>query len=347
MQEETRRHLDYLDGWRGLAIATVLLGHFWLDSIRPGVSVLGVDFFFVLSGRLMAEILFVRQAHLPTFFARRFSRVYPGIFCFVVIASLAFAATDYGHGLLAALSALTFTLNYAMIYTHPVALLDHLWSLCVEEHAYIILAGVALLARRHLWNPPLIMLLLGGFALVNGILRIAVLNQPYFDVFWRSDVQVAPIFISAGLFLLLRERRMSPWIAPLALALGIAAKLSGGPVALHFGLGTLLLALAVTTLDSSLPLLRRTFEAAPLRLLGIWSFSLYLWQQPFYKLSHDAVVTVPLALAAAFAAGIASFYLVERPARAWINRRWPPAFERLRARARLRFPRRREKQEEA
>jgi peptidoglycan/LPS O-acetylase OafA/YrhL len=329
LQEETRQHLDYLDGWRGLAIATVLLGHFWHDSLVPGVSVLGVDFFFVLSGRLMAEILFVRQAHLPTFFARRFSRVYPGIFCFVVIASLAFSATPYVHGPLAAISALTFTLNYAMVYTHPVALLDHLWSLCVEEHAYIILAGAALLARRRLWNPPLIMLVLGGFALVNGIVRYAVFDQSYFDVFWRSDVQVAPIFISAGVFLLLRGRRVSPWIAPAALALGVLAKLWGGHIAVQFGLGTLLLALSVTTLDSSFAAVRRVFEAAPLRFLGLWSFSLYLWQQPFYKLAHHGVVSVLLALLAAFAAGLASFYLIERPARAWLNRRWPPAFERV------------------
>ena len=342
MQEETRRHLDYLDGWRGLAIATVLLGHFWLDAVRPGISVLGVDFFFVLSGRLMAEILFVREAQLPTFFARRFSRVYPGIFCFVAVVSLAFLATDYAHGPLAAISALTFTLNYAMIYTHPVALLDHLWSLCVEEHGYIILAGVALLARRRLWNPPLTMLALGGFALANGILRIAVLEQPYFDVFWRSDVQVAPIFISAGLFLLLREHRVSPWVAPLALALGIAAKLSGGHVAIHFGFGTLLLALAVTTLDSAQPALRRVFQAVPLRFLGLWSYSIYLWQQPFYKLAQDSVVSLPLALGAAFAAGLASFY-VERPARGWLNRRWTPAFERARMHLEWRAPRRREK----
>lgn len=329
MQEEFR-HLDYLDGWRGLAIAMVLFGHFWLDSLRPGVSVVGVDLFFVLSGRLMAEILFVRRAHLPTFFARRFSRVYPGIFCFVIIASLAFSATPHVHGPLAALSALTFTLNYAMVYTQPVALLDHLWSLCVEEHAYIILAGAALLIRRRLWNPPLILLLIGGLALANGILSIAVLQQPHFDVFWRSDVQVAPICISAGLFLLVREHRVSPWIAPLALALGIAAKLSGGHVALHFGLGTVLLALAVSTLDSGLPAMRRAFKVLPLRWLGIWSFSIYLWQQPFYKLSHHGTISLLLALLGALGAGLASFYLIEHPARAWLNRRWPPAFERVR-----------------
>jgi len=332
LQEETRRHLDYLDGWRGLAIATVLLGHFWLDALRPGVSVLGVDLFFVLSGRLMAEILFVRRAELPTFFARRFSRVYPGILCFVAVTTLAFAATPYAHGPVAAASALTFTLNYAMVYSHPVALLDHLWSLCVEEHGYVILAVVALLARRRGWNAPLVMLALGAAALANGILRRDLLDQGYFDVFWRSDVQVAPIFLSAGFFLLLRERRLAAWIAPAALALGVMLKLSGGPAVVTFGLGTLLLALAVTSLDTSPAALRGLFQAVPLRFLGLWSYSLYLWQQPFYKMSHDGMLSVPLALLAAGAAGLASFYLVERPARRWLNERWPPAFAVLSAR---------------
>ena len=99
MAEETRQHLDYLDGWRGLAVSLVLLGHFGLDDVLPGTSVLGVDFFFVLSGRLMAEILFVQRSPLPTFFFRRFSRIYPGLLVFVLGASLLFADTPYRNAL--------------------------------------------------------------------------------------------------------------------------------------------------------------------------------------------------------------------------------------------------------
>jgi len=333
VQEETRQHLDYLDGWRGLAIVTVLLGHFWLDALRPGVSALGVAFFFVLSGRLMAEILFLRQTRLPVFFARRFSRVYPGLLCFVVLVSLGFRDTPYVHDILSAFSALTFTLNYVVIYVEPIALMDHVWSLCVEEHGYIVLAAVALAVRRWHWPAAPVMLVCGAAAVANAVLRTDVFGQPHVHVFWRSDVQVAPIFLAAGLFLLLRERRDSlwtrPWIAPAALLLGGALRLSGADVALSFGLGNLLLALAVATLDSSLAALRNTFSAPPLRLFGIWSFSIYLWQQPFYKLAHHGFLSVVLALLGGCAAGLASFYLVEGPARAFLNRRWPPVAARL------------------
>ncbi len=331
MQEYRRPYYGHLDGWRGLAIATVLLGHFWGDALHPGLSGLGVGLFFVLSGRLMAEILFLREADLPGFFARRFARVYPALLCFVVIVSLAFSQTAYVHDVFPALGALTFTLNYAMIYSQSVALLDHIWSLCVEEHGYAILAGVALLARRQLPNPPLVLLVLGAAALANGIVRADLLGQNHFFVFWRSDVQVAPIFLSAGLFLLLRGQPVSPWTAPLALILGVNAELWGNTEAVAFGARTLLLALAVATLDSSYVSFRNLLEAAPLRLLGLWSFSIYLWQQPFYKLAHHGTLSVILAVVAGCAAGLTSYYLVERPARRFLNRRWTGLFDRVRA----------------
>ena len=47
----------------------------------------GVELFFVLSGRLMAEILFVQKMPLD-FFLRRFSRVYPALFVFVLAMGL-------------------------------------------------------------------------------------------------------------------------------------------------------------------------------------------------------------------------------------------------------------------
>jgi peptidoglycan/LPS O-acetylase OafA/YrhL len=57
--------------------------------------------------------------------------------------------------------------------------------------------------------------------------------------------------------------------------------------------------------------------------LGLWSFSLYLWQQPFRVMRGQ--LPAPFLLAAAFVCALASFYVVERPAWRFLNRYWGTA----------------------
>jgi peptidoglycan/LPS O-acetylase OafA/YrhL len=86
MTGQAKERLDYLDGWRGLAILGVLVSHF---SNVPGVHWLGtfgVELFFVLSGFLMSRILFIERMPLGEFFLRRFSRVVPTFVLFVACA---------------------------------------------------------------------------------------------------------------------------------------------------------------------------------------------------------------------------------------------------------------------
>ncbi|CDZ38633.1 acyltransferase [Neorhizobium galegae] len=332
-QEETGKHLDYLDGWRGIAVICVIVGHFWLDDFWPGASTFGVDLFFVLSGRLMSEILFVKRAELPTFFFRRFSRIYPALFAFVVITTLAFQGTQISHGPVAAVLALTFTLNYAMVYTHPVALLDHLWSLCVEEHAYILLAGIAFLSRRWLFPVAALIIALGTAAMLNGIVRTE-LGASVLYTHWRSDVSVAGIFIAGGLWLFLRNRQAPWWVSPLALLIAVVAK--GMPFqVLSFGLSTAMLALSITTIDSAAPVFRKALSTKVLTYAGLWSFSLYLWQQPFYKLYREGAAPTPVLLLAAVATALASFYLVEKPSRKALNRHFEGRVAKLAATERI------------
>ncbi len=82
-------HIPEWDGWRGLAILLVLIGHFtfskWVWEER-----MGVDVFFVLSGMLMSNILFINRMSLKDFYIRRFSRVIPALVVFL-LASLAVA----------------------------------------------------------------------------------------------------------------------------------------------------------------------------------------------------------------------------------------------------------------
>jgi peptidoglycan/LPS O-acetylase OafA/YrhL len=143
-------HLAYLDGWRGGAILLLLAGHFTLIPNVAGHQIytgrLGVECFFVLSGRLMAEILFVRKISLEVFYWRRASRILPAMWLFVgsvFLAGWVYPALHVGLGDVAV--ALSFTANY-FIPSEP---LEHVWSLCVEEHAYILLGLIAFLQRRY------------------------------------------------------------------------------------------------------------------------------------------------------------------------------------------------------
>jgi len=92
LRHEDHARTAYLDGWRGVSILLVLIGHFTgLPAIRWGQ--LGVELFFALSGRLMAQILFVDGFPLRPFFARRFSRVWPGLLVLVLVLM---ALSSYG-----------------------------------------------------------------------------------------------------------------------------------------------------------------------------------------------------------------------------------------------------------
>ncbi len=321
MADQTSHRILYLDGWRGTAILSVLVGHFWLDASIPGLSTLGVDLFFVLSGRLMAEILFVKQVPLPKFFVRRFSRVYPALLVFVLLAGIGFAATPYGFGLLAAGSALTFTLNYAVIYFHPTGVLDHLWSLSVEEHGYLVLAVLAfLVGRKFAWGTGLLFVI-GAGAIANGLIQHQITGDWFVDVSWRSDVQIAPLFLGGAFFLLSRNAAWLqwPWLSPICLVAGLAAKLSGAPVWVDFGVGSVLLAIAVATMDFAPAAFKRLFEGGVLRQIGLWSFSLYLWQQPFYQMAEAGLAGSIAMASGAVLLGLVSFYAVEGPARVFIN----------------------------
>ena len=319
-EKRASSHLDYLDGWRGIAILLVLIGHFGGDKyIWTDLSKFGVEFFFVLSGRLMAEILFVRKVNLTRFFIRRFSRIYPALLFFVCVVTIIAWNTEYRHGLAAAVLALTFTINYAMILTHHVALLDHLWSLCVEEHSYVLLAMIAMLVRKLDWSTSNILLSVGILAITSGLIGHYVFHLDFFDNAWRSDVASAGLFLAGGAWLKFRKTPIAPWLPFVALFMAIAFRITDNYV-LRFGVSTILLAISVATIGLSNTAARSIiFESKGLRLLGTWSFSLYIWQQPFYKISVDGELPSLVYMLPATACALVSFYLIERPTRNAIN----------------------------
>lgn len=323
MSPKEHGRILYLDGWRGLAITTVLVGHF-VPGCEP-LGGLGVDLFFVLSGRLMAQILVEEKFPLPTFFLRRFSRIYPALLVFattMLFASMAARIGGYGfNSLISSLdyfAALTMWMNYKIAFFGEAGAVSHLWSISVEEHSYIVLSILAALFARGkaaLYAAAALSIL----ALVNGFVLGATPGATEHTVFWRTDVRIAPLFLSFAIYLSPTNiRRLLGYISPAMLCFAFLTPFFGFSPAIELTIISLILAGSVNGLDHAHAHFKGIFEGHAIRFIGVTSYSIYLWQQPMFTL-HERVssfILVPLI----FALALGSYYFVEQPARRQLNR---------------------------
>ena len=300
----------------------VLFGHY-LTSRGVNLGRFGVELFFVLSGRLMAEILFVRDRPLTSFYLRRFSRIYPALLVLALcMLCLSFALHHKDPTSRQFLSVATLTYNYTWPFLGRSSVLAHTWSLCVEEHMYLLLGAVAFLCRRSTQLSPIALLV----ALILVALTIGTIQTlqgwDYYSVYWRSDTRGASILIGAVAYLMLRDpipRWLSASYVPIAAGLiGLALNMNAVPDPVKYSLGTASLAISLTLLHRAPQALREMFEHKLTVLTGTVSYSLYLWQQPFYKAGQgipERLLLLPLGLLAA----TCSYRLIEQPARSFLN----------------------------
>lgn len=330
----TYQHVAVFDGWRGLAILSLLVGHF-VDGFgvdpRFGMNCgrLGVELFFVLSGLLMGRILFVKRVPLTLFYKRRVSRIFPALIAYLTVVTLLLACVRHAQPGKAVLSMFFLSLNYYFGHSggRVPDELQHLWSICIEEHGYLLLGFVAFLASRrrleaYRW---IALLVLSSWAFAVGYSFFT--NWSYYEIFWRSEARLGGILGSACLAALIAARGRPFFGAPgvvVAFLLGVGLQTSHVPDVLKYTLGTLCLSFAVTHLEWA-PAAMTKFFAHPLLVrLGVFSYSIYLWQQPFYAYYERHPEFRYPALAAAIAMGLLSYTLLEKPARAWLNARWEP-----------------------
>ncbi|MDN3275948.1 acyltransferase [Frankia sp. RB7] len=319
------RHFDHLDGWRGISILLVIAGHFYLLPFYTGR--LGVEFFFVLSGRLMAEILFVRETPIDVFYWRRITRIFPAFWLFLGGMSLAYqffpsldiAAKDV-------FTSITFTKNYARVAATSPGF-GHIWSLCVEEQAYVILSAVAIAKRRFKLNAILLLWVLTATAAFSGAFQTWVMHRDFYGVYWHTDARLASITLPAALYLHSRNwgaqlDRISRLVPILSVLIGAAISIPDSiPDPIKYTFGTGLLAFGLVTLHFSWKSVTQVLSNPVLRYFGLWSFSLYLWQDPFFQLQEK--YPKALLLAITMLISLPSFYLVERPVRRYLNNLGP------------------------
>jgi len=333
MPEQTHR-IPSLDGLRAISISLVLLSHLggtrhFLISARVTdffeLGHLGVRVFFVISGFLITNLLLQELAkknsiHLLKFYFRRTLRIFPPYYLLLAILFLAQACGWLALAPRDALHTLTYTSNY---YPERSWYVGHTWSLSVEEQFYLLWPAVLLLAgrRRALWAA-------GGFVLVSPVLRLilyyAFRGYAIGHTFETVADSIAVGCVLAGARGWLKQQRVyqrflqSRWFYLVPLAVVLASALYDRPrLYIFFGFTIMNIGIALcidwcVTHDTGR--VGALLNCRPLVFLGVMSYSLYLWQQPFLNKSSAALVTqFPLNLILVGAAALVSYYLIERP----------------------------------
>ncbi len=157
MSHASPARLPGLDTLRALAIVAVICYHisgrlpYRLASVAH-FGWMGVDLFFVLSGYLIGSQLLKpciagEPLRLRDFYRRRLFRILPA---YLVVLAVYFLVPGFREqtGISPLWEFLTFTENLFVDYGKNQAF-SHVWSLCVEEHFYLVLPVLAIwLTRR-------------------------------------------------------------------------------------------------------------------------------------------------------------------------------------------------------
>ena len=208
-----------LDLLRAIAILWVLLFHGITEGLgSPFHAVgrlgwMGVDLFFVLSGYLIGSQLLKAYATGETpaigaFYLRRALRILPAYW--VVLAFYFFAPTfREAHGLQPVWQFLTFTENFLIDYQHNPAF-SHAWSLCVEEHFYLIFPLLVwVLLHRPSWkiSAAVCSLIFIGGMILRGYVWLHFIDIPrpsgsafveliYYPTYMRLDGLLAGVVLA-------------------------------------------------------------------------------------------------------------------------------------------------------
>ncbi len=350
-------HIRYrpgLDGLRALAVAAVFLYHARIDWLPGGF--LGVDLFFVLSGYLITSLLLVEwearnRIDLRRFWLRRARRLLPAL-VLVVLASLIlasiFARQDLAHTRSDVVGSLLYYANWHQIIANHSyfnlmgnpSLLQHTWSLGVEEQFYIVwpLLLVPLLVLVGRKRMP--MIVIAGIAASAALMWILYNPVDPSRVYYGTDSRA--FLLLMGILLALvwpRIEGLGRRALPVLELLGIAAlvgsvllflKMQDFNPTLYHG-GDLAAAFCFTVLIAAVAHQRtgigHALGVAPLRWIGERSYGIYLWHWPIILLvagvnvrSSPAVVVAEAAVVVAAAA--LSFRYVEEPIRSGRLQRW-------------------------
>jgi len=301
-----------IDGLRAVAVLGVIWAHVWAFSGTPSLSFgfvggvqldlnralsaggTGVDLFFVISGFCM-YLVYARQevfswGGYAVFLKKRWLRIAPAFYVAAFSAALGTWIAGYGFPTVK----LAANLAFLHIWVPDTVLVAPFWSLATEWHFYLLLPLLVLGTARWGFAPTI------GLAAILSLAVRAWIYASSAEIQAVWDTQLPNRFI---------EFAWGIWVArlyalgrqPPAILTGSAGFVLGAGIAYAgrvlmvsqvvqfagpYGVLLKILSLPVLTFGCALMLwnvvsgpswFARVLSSRPLRIVGRWSFSLYLW----------------------------------------------------------------------
>jgi len=349
-------HVPQLDGIRGVAVLFVMVGHLLKSIVTEwgirfsGVQVIhvgwvGVDLFFVLSGFLITGILYEAKGtarYFRNFYARRTLRIFP--LYYLALATVLVLSATLPHlaiwGNLNPAWMWTYLTNY-VLSAEPrssFGVVDHFWSLAVEEHFYLVWPAIVFFFSRRA-----LMIVSVCLLVIAPIVRIATLQDGEVTVATYMMTHARMDSLAAGALIALAVRGpqgLAPLVKPALYVLPMSAAVfltiaiarknfsnadlylgTIGPTLLWAGFGALLI-LSLTWRPAG------TLMSLPiLRWFGKYSYGLYVWHPILWMIIFhspwcrdlrtgqrmiDLPATAIIAVTTVLAVGLLSWHLWEK-----------------------------------
>lgn len=302
-----------IDGLRAIAVLAVIIYHAF-PSLLPGGFV-GVDIFFVISGFLITGIIIKElqggEFSIVRFYERRARRILPALFFVVVVVSpfayLWLLPSDFDSFLKSIIAVLTFTSNFLFAsesgYFAPNVELKpllHTWTLAVEEQYYIFFP-LLLSALWRFGKKASVIIILIISAISIALAQVGSVTSPTNTFYllhtraWELLIgSVCAFYYTGGKLAIIENKKAVLSLTGLLMIMASIFFLNKGyPYPSAYTLiptiGSALILLFATSKNT----VGKLLSIKPVAMLGLISYSAYLWHQPIFALARNRDISEP------------------------------------------------------
>lgn len=289
-------HLPSLDGFRGISILMVVIGHLF---VRRGYDAwqyifngnLGVYIFFVISGFLITTLLLKERLKTKTislrkFYIRRFLRIFPVAYLYLFVLIFLNYFLHLHIPWLAFLSAALYIQNIE--YFNLSWYTDHYWSLSIEEQFYLFFPSL-IKKNLKLYSIVMPLLLLVIPLLVFVCRHVRFLEDSYFYYVVHFMLKFDGVMVGS-FFSILVFKGLIPWafirkykmpLNIILLALTMVIHNNHSLTAINHLSSFFIAVIIISNIYPADDVIFKFLNNKWLIKIGILSYSIYIWQQLF------------------------------------------------------------------